>query len=102
MGERLVVGRCGVKIIHLKLLPSHFNDVSFSMTARRLEVKYANWTLNDLVSFIAIGIEQNGDMAEHVWKQVQVKPKQTPNQNEHRSNVIFDAAFASPIANQEQ
>jgi len=101
MGGRFVVGRCGVKIIHLKLLPVHFNDVSLGVSGRGLAMKHLNRTFNDFVSLIAVGVEQAIDVAEHVGKKVQVKPEQTPNQNERRTDIIFRAVSASPVPDKQ-
>jgi len=64
-------------------------------------MKHVNWTFNDFVSLVAIGVEQAVDVAEHIWKKVQVKPEHTPNQNERRPDVIFRAVSASPVPDKQ-
>jgi hypothetical protein len=64
-------------------------------------MKHVNWTFNDFVSFVAVGVEQAVDVAEHIGKKVQVKPEHTPNQNERRTDVIFRAVSAFPVPDKQ-
>ena len=101
MGERLVVGRRGVKIIHFKLLPVNFDDIALAVTGLGLLMKHFNRSFHDFVLFIVVGVHQFVDMAKYVGKKMQVKPSHAPNQNERRTDVIFHAVSASPVPDKQ-
>ena len=61
-------------------------------------MKDLNLSFHNLVLFLAIRIHQAVDVTEHMREIVQVKPKQTPNQNEDWPDVISPTAFALPVA----
>src|SRR2546421_10288528 len=96
--DRISVGRRVQKIIHLKLLPVHFNDVAFAVSGLRLLMEHLNWPFDNLILLLLIRVHQSIDMTKLMRKIVQIDPKQTPNQNEDWPDVIPSTAFASAIA----
>ena len=100
MGERLVVGRRGVKIIHFKLLPVNFDDIALAVTGLGLLMKHFNRSFDNLILLLLIGVHQFVDVTEHIGKKMHVEPDQTPKQNEDWPNVVSPAFFASPVTSQ--
>src|SRR5438552_362152 len=98
MGDRFIVGRRGVKIIDLKLLSVHRDDVAFAVTSRWLLMQHLNRSFDNLILLLLIRVHQSIDVTEHVGKIVQINPEQTPNQNEDWPDVISPSVFASPVA----
>src|SRR5438105_1275232 len=98
MSERISVCRRRVKIVHLELFSVHSDNISLSVSGRRLLMKDLNLPFDDLIFFLLIRVHQSIDVTEHVRKIVQIDPEQTPNQNEDWSEVISPTAFALPVA----
>ena len=101
MCKGVSVRRRRVKIIHLKLLSVHRDDVAFAVTSRWLLMKHLNRSFDNLILLLPVGVHQSIDVTEHVRKIVQINPEQTPNQNEDLPDVISPTAFASPVADQD-
>src|SRR5205814_6059848 len=96
--ERISVCGRGVKIVHLELYSVHSDDIALTVAARGLLMQHFNRSLDDLILLLLIGVYQTVDVAVDVREIVQINPKQTPNQNEDWSDIIFPTAFASPVA----
>jgi hypothetical protein len=83
------IRRRGVKIVHLKFFSVHRDDVAFGMTGHRLFVQHVNLPFDDLILSLPIRPDQTVNVPEDMWKIVQVKPKQAPNDGEYSRDPAF-------------
>src|SRR5262249_26083238 len=89
VGKRVSVGGREVKIVHLKLFSVHSNDVSLGVLCRGLFMQHLNLPFDDFILSVPIRSHQIVNMAKHIRKIVQVKPKNRPGGHEHRTEPAF-------------
>jgi hypothetical protein len=81
------------------LFSVHSDDVSLGVSGRRLFMQYLDLPFDDLILSVPICSDQAVNVPKHIWEIVQVKPKQTPNDDEHRAEPAF-CSVISPLKNQ--
>ena len=89
MSKRVSVCRREIKVVHLKLFSVHSDNVSLGVPCRRLFMQHLDLPFNDLILSVPICSDQTINVSKHIRKIVQVAPKQSPSNSEHRAHPAF-------------